>query len=124
MKPQLSKPQWLNLPIEVRVKLIEVFHLTRSGFTEVVDGRVTSDGYTHEDLAKITLEKLQEILDSDNDDYFALLEELIDSISSEGEVEEETEEETEGAPTEEAPKVEVVTTPKRKRSNGKGKTSK
>ena len=122
MKPQLSKPQWLSLPIEVRAKLIEIFHLTRSGFTEVVDGKVTSDGYTHEDLAKITLEQLQEILDSDGEDYFSLLEELIESIEKGEEEEEEIVEETNNTPSEK-PKVVTSEKPKRKRSNAKGKKS-
>lgn len=77
MKAQLTRPQWLSLPIEVRNKLVLLFAIPRSGFTEVQDSTVVSDGYTHEDLTHITVEKMQVLLDSDEKDFFALFEEII-----------------------------------------------
>lgn len=59
MQPQLTIPVWLSLPMETRLKIAQRYKLKRSGNTEVTNlsGKleVKSDGYTHEDLAKIPI---------------------------------------------------------------------
>ncbi len=74
LTPQLTIPQWLQIPMSQRMKIVKIFNLPRSGGTVVQDNTVITDGYTHEDLALITVEKLQEYLkEKEQDDLFALL---------------------------------------------------
>jgi len=80
MKAQLTRPQWLALSVPIRRKLIELFDIPRSASTEVIDGVVASDGHTHEDLAVITLEKVQVLLDSTETDFYSLMMELVKLI--------------------------------------------
>lgn len=56
---------WLSLPRATRDHLIEVFGLERSGVTEIRDQDVVSDGYTIDDLRKISLEKMTEYIGSE-----------------------------------------------------------
>ena len=74
LTPQLTIPQWLQIPMSQRMKIVKIFNLPRSGGTVVQDNTVLTDGYTHEDLALITVERLQEYLkEKEQDDLFALL---------------------------------------------------
>jgi hypothetical protein len=56
--PQL----WIILPREERDVLIQEFSLVRTGVTEVRDSTVVSDGYSYDDLAAITAEKMAEFV--------------------------------------------------------------
>jgi hypothetical protein len=60
--PQVTIPQWLELPMPVRLRLKDIFNVPRSSGTEVHNQTVVSDGHTHKDLANITVEKMQEFL--------------------------------------------------------------
>lgn len=80
---QLVQPQWLALPIEVRQKLKYIFNIPRSEGTNVVDGRVVSDGHTHRDLAYITIPAMQEYVTSTSDDFLSLFEEVVTKIQTE-----------------------------------------
>ena len=71
---QIYPSQWLQLPVEARIKIALHFGLGKSGATEVVDNRVVSDGYTALDLQDLTLEKMQEYLNSKEKDILKLLE--------------------------------------------------
>lgn len=82
MQPQITRSQWLGLPRETRTALVKLFEIPRSGFTEVVDGRVINDGYTQEDLAAITVGRLQELLDTEDFDLHVLFVELVNSIQT------------------------------------------
>lgn len=66
MNIQLSVPDWLKLPYETRLKLAEIFELSKSKGSHVEqmgsESIVRSDGHTHEDLAVITLEKMYAFL--------------------------------------------------------------
>lgn len=53
---------WLAVPLPIRQKIAADFNLTRSGETEVFDNKVMCDGYTDNDLMKITEEGLDERL--------------------------------------------------------------
>jgi hypothetical protein len=55
---QIYSQHWVSLPKEVRVHLISVFGLVRTGVTEVINQEVKSDGFTNDDLKGITLEKM------------------------------------------------------------------
>jgi hypothetical protein len=52
----ISVKDWLKLPIEKRIELIEKFNLKRSTYTDVRGGEVFSDGFTQEDLKDVNLE--------------------------------------------------------------------
>ncbi len=81
---QLNTVQWLSLPLETRNKLVEIFNIPRSSSTEVEDNRVVSDGYTHHDLAYITIEAMQGfLLDTVENDYFKLFHRVLDAIKPE-----------------------------------------
>lgn len=69
---QLVIPQWLALSMPVRLHLKKVFGIPRSEGTNVVDGRVVSDGHTHPDLAHITVPAMQAYVKSDEPDFYVL----------------------------------------------------
>jgi hypothetical protein len=58
--PQL----WMQLSRESREHLAKVFELPRTGITEIRNQDVISDGYTQEDLAHITAEKMEHYVGS------------------------------------------------------------
>ena len=80
-KPQLVTPQWLALPQEVRAKFVEVFHIKKSGCTQIFGNKLMSDGCTHEDLAVVTVEKMQEFLGSTKQDFYVLLNDCVKKIT-------------------------------------------
>lgn len=84
MLMQLNTVQWVSLPLETRLKLVDIFDIPRSGNTEVEDNKIITDGYTHQDLAHITIEKMQGfLLDTVTDDYFGLFQRILDVINEE-----------------------------------------
>lgn len=80
---QISIPQWLQLPQHIRSRMIEVFELPRSARTEVFNNIVMCDGYTHEDLKNITIEKMQKFLGSGVEDYYQLLDATVAKVEDE-----------------------------------------
>lgn len=84
---QLNTVQWISLPLEIRAKLVEIFNIPRSASTEVENNTVVTDGYTHKDLAVITVEKMQAfLLDTVEEDYFKLFHRVLDAIKPAAEV--------------------------------------
>lgn len=83
MTPQMTIPQWLSLPITVRLRLKALFNVPRSSGTEVLNQTVMSDGHTHKDLAHITVEKMQAFLGVKTTDFFDLLNEVVSKVSLE-----------------------------------------
>ncbi len=81
---QIVIPQWLALPITTRMKLVEVFKIPRTGGSHVQSGinggQVITDGYTHDDLATMTLERLQVFASSTEPDFFKVFEEVINKL--------------------------------------------
>lgn len=59
--PQL----WMHLDRKIRMRLIEVFDIKKTGITEIRDQEIISDGYSVEDLKAITLEKMTEYIGSE-----------------------------------------------------------
>ena len=82
-QPQLTIPQWLELPWEVRHHLVHLFSIPRSSGTETLDGRIMTDGYTHADLKHITVAKMQAYLDSHEEGFFALFNQVIKKVNRE-----------------------------------------
>ena len=65
MQNFITKDQWMLLDIPTKQKLVAVFGINKSGFSEVRDSIVVTDGYTQEDLKVITLEKMNEYIGSE-----------------------------------------------------------
>lgn len=86
MKGQVSYQIWLKLPGDIRAKLVQMFHIPRSGSTVVDYGfngtTVVSDGFKPEDIEAITLEKMQAVMDTDSTDFYGLFEEIILNIDA------------------------------------------
>lgn len=81
---QVPYQLWLKLPLEVRDKLVVLFHIPRSGSTVVDYGpqgnTVVSDGYKPTDIEAITLEKMQAILQTEDTNFFGLFEQIATNI--------------------------------------------
>ena len=65
MYTQILPQLWMLVPKAERDYIAEVFSLTRAGITEVKDQEVITDGYTANDLAGITLEKMTVFIGSE-----------------------------------------------------------
>lgn len=72
MQPILSSSMWASLPTEVRQQLRSIFNIPRSSHVEVSDGRLLTDGTTPEDFKALTIEKMQEYLETNITDFYAL----------------------------------------------------
>lgn len=79
---QLNTLQWVGLDSSIRSELVEIFDIPRSGYTIVEGQEVITDGYTNQDLTSITVEKMQEYLDSTETEYFDLFKEVLQKILS------------------------------------------
>ncbi len=81
---QITVPQWLNLDQSIRARLITLFKIPRSEGTSVIQGshgtQIMSDGHTNEDLAVLTLERMNEYLERESSDYFGTLNEVIEKV--------------------------------------------
>ena len=64
MQNFITKDQWMLLSIPTKQKLVEVFGLIRNGFSEVRDNVVIADGYTAEDLKRMTKEVMETYIGS------------------------------------------------------------
>lgn len=82
----LSTSAWLSLSQEARAKLAEKFNLKKSGTPQTTigayGGKVESDGYTPQDLANITVARMQEILDVDSTDFYDLFRQIVGVIEN------------------------------------------
>lgn len=83
MQIQLPTHEWLKLPMEVRVKLREIFNIPKSEGARVVNNTVESDGHTFRDLQALTVEKMQSYLDSKEDDFVKLFDEVLAKVDAE-----------------------------------------
>lgn len=83
MQPILTTTQWLMLPQYTRDQLVKIFNLRRSTGAQIMDSRVISDGFTHEDLQRINVGTMQAHLGSEETDFFALFNNVLASIPKE-----------------------------------------
>ena len=83
----LSGSVWLSLPQETRAKIAHLFNITKSGSVYVVNGAtgpvVQSDGYSYEDLSVITVARMQEILNSKSENFYALFKDIVKLVNEE-----------------------------------------
>lgn len=79
----LSKLEWLNLSIPTRSLLVQRFNIPKSGYTHVQDGQILTDGYTEQDLQVVTVERLQEYLESKETDFYKLLAQTVQKLEEE-----------------------------------------
>lgn len=54
----MKQRDWIKLPIEKRLELIQQFDLKRSSFTDVRGGEIISDGFTDKDLELVDISLL------------------------------------------------------------------
>ncbi len=81
VQAQISQHEWLRLKLETRKNIAAIFRIPRSGGTEVVGQTVVSDGYTYNDLALLTLDKIQEFLGMPKEkDFYKLLNILVERL--------------------------------------------
>ncbi len=80
LNAQLNTVQWISLPITTRMRLVQLFNIPRSSGSLVQDNKVISDGYTHNDLLHISVEKMQKLLDTDEKDFFVLFEQVVKTL--------------------------------------------
>lgn len=82
MTIQVSVHDWLQLPMDIRQKLAVIFNLNRSGGNILEDNVVISDGYSHKDLAAITVDAMQKYLETyEINDFVTLFDLVIDKVS-------------------------------------------
>ncbi len=91
MQYTLSVPQWLKLNQETRNKIAEVFQLNKSKGVQIESegGKsvVVSDGYTHEDLEEITVQKMKDYLGGVTlDDFLSLFSAVVAKIEEDKEM--------------------------------------
>lgn len=81
-KPLLAYHTWISLLPDVRIRLAALFHIPRTGQVLVtngvlpdgtVGGIVQQDGHSATDLYAITVEKMQEILNNEDEKDFHVL---------------------------------------------------
>src|ERR1035437_6022846 len=76
----VSRNIWLSLSQRTRQTMAIMLEVSRSGGTELVDGRIVSDGYVDSDLAQINLLRLQQYMKSDSNDFYELFNLLVQRI--------------------------------------------
>ncbi len=74
---------WVSLPNEVRYRIRSLFGIPRSSSTIVNDGRVDTDGTTHEDFKHLTIEKMQKYLSNDSTDFHKLFDLVVAKVIDE-----------------------------------------
>jgi len=83
MNPILSTFMWVSLPNEVRRRIRVVFDIPKTGFTEVSDGVILSDGVTQSDFKSLTIEKMQKYLSDESVDFHKLFDKVVAKINDE-----------------------------------------
>jgi hypothetical protein len=91
MEIQLNQSQWLELPIEVRLRLRNAFGIKQSGATQATlgtFGKVQSDGCSDKDVSAISVASMQAFLGNyTTDDFFALFTQVLTRIGEDEKVE-------------------------------------
>ncbi len=79
----LSYPVWLNLNIQTKLKLAEMFSIPRRGTVETINGfGMVQDGFVHSDLAVITRESMQEKGIKFDEDFYKMFKALVESVEN------------------------------------------
>lgn len=79
---QITTTHWLDTPQAVRQEIVKMFGIERRGNARVYGNRVLSDGYRNEELALITIERLNDTLGSkyEPSDILKAFYDLVDRI--------------------------------------------
>lgn len=72
----IPKELWMQIPADERAELVNHFSIPRTGYTEVHDNIVVSDGYSTEDLRVLTPEAMTEYVGSEINESMLRLWEL------------------------------------------------
>jgi len=81
MPPILSTHMWVSLSNEQRNLIRSIFNIPRSKAVEVHDGVVVTDGTTPEDFKALTIEKMQQYVNSDLTDFHKLFDLVIAKVT-------------------------------------------
>jgi hypothetical protein len=76
----LSQQYWLSLSRETRERIAILLEIPKSTGVTVQGGVVISDGYTYQDLATVTLEKLQLFMNEAEPDFYKLFGKLVHNV--------------------------------------------
>lgn len=71
----INVKQWMDLPLEVRAKIIKDFNLVKTGKAGIANNKIVSDGYTQNDILKVSLQNLQSLMDSSEENFDVLFDE-------------------------------------------------
>lgn len=83
MQPVLNLHTWVSLPTDVRHKIRATFKIPRSSNVFVNDGKIETDGTTHEDMKTLTVEKMQRYIPSEETDFNKLFDLVVAKIVEE-----------------------------------------
>lgn len=78
----LSRLKWLELDFQTRLNIATQFDIPKRGGTIVEGHRVVTDGFREEDLALLTVEKMQAFLGSTSTDFYALFEQTANKLNA------------------------------------------
>ncbi len=79
-QPILNLHLWVSLPNEVRFRIRHLFKIPQSGNVFVNDGKIETDGTTVEDFKALTVEKMQDYLESKETDFNKLFDLVVKKI--------------------------------------------
>jgi hypothetical protein len=83
MTPILATHTWVSLPNEVRYRIRALFEIPKSGFSEVSDGVILSDGVTQTDFKALTIDKMQVYLNDNSVDFHKLFDKVVAKVNDE-----------------------------------------
>lgn len=81
--PHLGISQWVQLPDYIRRRLVELFHVERSGGAVVEDGKLKTDGHTEKDLQAVSIAAMQALVHETSEDYFTLFDKVLELVENE-----------------------------------------
>jgi len=125
IEERLTSSQWIQLPQDIRNKLVELFNIPRTGYIDVRNMQVVSDGYTDNDLKTITVDKLKAYTGLEVGSIYELLTQAIIKIQTPLEVNQTNDNAKTTTSTQDQGTVSVRSEPKKGRgkkgTNNKGK---
>lgn len=83
MQVILSMSMWTSLSSEQRNRIRAVFSIPRSSSVVVNDGVIETDGTTTKDFESLTIEKMQQYLNDESNDFHKLFDKVIAKVTEE-----------------------------------------
>ena len=78
----LSRLKWLELDFPTRLKIAETFDIPKKGGTIVEGHTVITDGFREQDLALLTVERMQQFLGTTSTDFYALFDQVANKLNA------------------------------------------